>query len=108
MIILICIIIPIFLFIKGTSTNRKMVYVPLSKQEWASMTLQDVEKRFKDAGFTNIDKKSETNNGLLGLGWFKKDAFIVKEVEIDGDKNVAKNKQFDSKVKVIIYYYEEK
>lgn len=86
-------------------TNVNMVYVPLSKSECTNMTYEEVEQEFKKSGFKHVEVKSVENKGVVfGLG--KKEALKVKEVEIDGDKNMPKNKMCDENVKVIIYYYE--
>lgn len=87
----------------GNNTKNEEVKVktPAAAKELEKQDYQDVQKRFKKAGFTKIKLTEDPD---LKLGLFAKENSVEK-VSIDGDTEFTENEEFDPNAEVEIVYH---
>lgn len=92
-------------FIVGCSNGEKekstKVKVPDSAKEFKKENYEDVEMRFKKAGFENIKFKTEAD---LVTGWLTKEGDVEK-VSIEGVTDFESKDTFEKDAKVVITYH---
>ena len=81
-------------------TLRKIA-VPMSFKETRGSNYKDVQKAFKDAGFTNVS--TEVKRDII-TGWLTDDG-EVESVVVDGDKKYDCGDEYKLNSKVVITYH---
>lgn len=93
-----------FEIIPTKQENQVMINPPLTIEEISKMSYQEVESKFKDAGFTNITLEAIED---VKIGVFTKDG-KVESVIIDEKSTFTKSTIFDPDANVVIKYHTKK
>lgn len=84
-----------------TYHTMKMVAVPMSSKAAKGENYEDISKKFKESGFTNVTFEIEYD---IITGWLTKDG-EVKSVSIDGDKKYSEGDMYKVNSEIVINYH---
>lgn len=79
------------------------IAVPASSSDLTGISYSDVEQRFADAGFTNIECKALNDLDLVS-GFFNGDG-SVDHVTINGEEDFSSSSHYPSDATIRIYYH---